>query len=81
MRVSVWIVVGSLAAGPAWAGNGIGPGETGDDMAGPVAAAPAPVISSASAGGEGCAPWEARNLNIPPRPRISASALLVRSRL
>ncbi len=59
---------------PAWAGGGL---TAGDVPAAPTGTSSAPVAAAASSQGvEGCLPFEARYRAIPPRPRISASALL-----
>ena len=64
--------------------NPSGPGEVGDGTAAALPASEAAPAARAAAGdsggGEGCPPFEARYRSIPPRARVSAAALLTRSR-
>ena len=59
---------------PAFAGGGLSAADVPGAPSG-VAATPATTAGSGQ-GAEGCEPFEARYRAIPPRPRISAAALL-----
>ncbi len=72
------VAVLALWCGPAFAGGGLSAGDMPEAPSG-VAATPAMAAASSAASGkgaEGCEPFEARYRAIPPRPRISAAALL-----
>jgi hypothetical protein len=70
----VSVAVLTLWCSPAFAGGSLGAGDVPGAPPG-VATTPATIAASGQ-GADGCEPFEARYRAIPPRPRISAAALL-----